>query len=381
MMRDFTLVIPTCNRVQLLAALLSYLETEKADCRILVLDSSRPDALAANRARVASSSLDVELLEFPDLEPNEKRRQGIRNVRTPFCALCADSGLVILEGVRCCLDALRDNPMASVAQGYSFTFTPRPDGDMELNDIVCFEENIDDQLPLARLGRFFPQYRAPIEGVFRTRTLQRIFDTLQPITRALARELLWSALTIIEGQLVSRPEFSYGRSIRPSAAYEIRNPLEWFCKDPDSLFAEYLRYREVLAAALMRQPDNDLQRNEVYDLLDLIHLRYLAHHAPDAVLEFITERQISGLHLADHCSPDRLPLPPYAAADIGARARSAALGRVTVRGRERSYVLSSNFCAPPGFKSPQLESVVHLIDSLDCYRPVPDGKSAGYRTI
>src|SRR5262245_38991256 len=58
MMRDLSLIIPTCNRATSLAALMGYLETEKADCRILILDSSDPETMAANRARVASSGLD-----------------------------------------------------------------------------------------------------------------------------------------------------------------------------------------------------------------------------------------------------------------------------------------------------------------------------------
>src|SRR3954466_8090959 len=57
MMRDLTLIIPTCNRAPSLAALMGYLETEKADCRVLVLDSSHPETMAANRARVGTSSL------------------------------------------------------------------------------------------------------------------------------------------------------------------------------------------------------------------------------------------------------------------------------------------------------------------------------------
>jgi hypothetical protein len=56
-MRDFTLIVPTHNRGPLFAALLSYLETEKAECHVLVLDSSRPEILTANRARVAASNL------------------------------------------------------------------------------------------------------------------------------------------------------------------------------------------------------------------------------------------------------------------------------------------------------------------------------------
>ena len=47
---------------------------------VLVLDSSRPEALAANRERAAASSLDLEFAEFPDLEPSEKWRQGLQKV-------------------------------------------------------------------------------------------------------------------------------------------------------------------------------------------------------------------------------------------------------------------------------------------------------------
>ena len=35
----------------------------------------------------------------------------------------------------------------------------------------------------------------------------------------------------------------------PSADYEHWHPLEWFSRTPDRLFAEYLRYRELMAAA------------------------------------------------------------------------------------------------------------------------------------
>ena len=44
--------------------------------------------------------------------------------------------------------SLRSNLTRSVVQGYSFTFLPRPDGDMELNNIVYFRPTIDDASPL-----------------------------------------------------------------------------------------------------------------------------------------------------------------------------------------------------------------------------------------
>jgi glycosyltransferase domain-containing protein len=368
--RDFTLVIPTCNRAQLLSALLSYLEAEKADCHILVLDSSRPDVLAANRARVRTSHLDVEFAAFPELEPGEKCRQGIRKVTTPFCALCADGDVVILEGMRQCLDALRRNPAASVAQGRSFGFQPRPDGDMELNNTVDLRATIEDLSPSARLGNLFRQYQTTNSGMFRTPVLLRIFDALQPMTKVLARDLLWSALTVIEGQSLHLSNFSYGRSMGSSDTYDHSHPLEWLCKDPEGLFAEYLRYRELLAAAVMRRPDNELQPDEVRDLLDLIHLRYLVQHAPDSVLEFITEQQIAGFDFADYPPHRQTYFPLYDAATIGAAAKSQALRAVHMRGRERSYLLFPNFYAPRGSESPQLDSVIRLIGILDRYPPV-----------
>jgi glycosyltransferase domain-containing protein len=349
-MRDFTLLIPTYNRPRLLAALLEYLETEKADCRVLILDSSRPELLAANRKRVAGSSLDAEFAEFPDLDPTDKWRRGLHAVTTPFCAFCADDDLVILGGMRRCLDAIRSTPAASVVQGHSFSFLPRPDGDIELNNIVYFRPTIGDGTPLRRLDSLFRQYQAPSYGVFRAPALRRIFDALPPTAQILTRELMWSALAAIEGQLVRLPDFSYGRGMGPSATYGNWHPLEWFCKDADSLFTEYRRYRGLLASAVLQRADNEHRPHEINDVLDLIHLRYLTRHAPCAALEFIA----------------------YEAAGIATSAESETAGPLTMRGRERSYLLHPHFYAPRGRDPPQLSSIVRLIAALDSYRPSID---------
>ena len=86
-----------------------------------------------------------------------------------------------------CLVSLRSNLAASVVQGYSFSFVSRPDGDMELNNIVYFRPTIDDPSPLERLDRLFQQYQALSYGVFRTPALQRTLDALQSLTQTLAR--------------------------------------------------------------------------------------------------------------------------------------------------------------------------------------------------
>jgi glycosyltransferase domain-containing protein len=371
-MRDFTLVVPTDNRAQLLADFLTYLEAEKPDCRVLVLDSSHPEMLVANRARVARSTMDIEIAEFPDLDPGEKWRQGIDRVTTPFCATCADSDLVIVEGVRRCLDVLRRNPVASVVQGYSFHFQLRPDGDMELDSIADLGPTIDHSSPLGRLNMLLQEHRTPRHGVLRTRTLKKILDAIRPMTKILSRELLWSALTSVEGQLVHIPTFTYGRSISYSAADERWHPLEWLCQTPESLFAEYLRYRELLATAIIQRLDNEQQLDEVRDILDLIHLRYLARHAPDSVLKFVAEQLMDGVDFAGYRPALERHLALNEPVGHHPSAGSEGLGRVNMLGRDRSYLLSPNFYALPDQEPPRLNSVVRLINILDSYCPHRD---------
>jgi hypothetical protein len=158
----------------------------------------------------------------------------------------------------------------------------------------------------------------------------------------------------------------------PSNPYDYWHPLEWFSKDPESLFAEYLRYRGLTADAIIQRPDNEHQLNEIHDLLDLIHLRYLARHAPDSAVKFITEQQISGIDFAEYWPRHEIHLPLYDAAGIQPSPGAEGFGPLSIRGRERCYHVSPNFYGPRGIASPQLDEVVRLIRVLDGYRAALD---------
>ena len=294
-MQDFTLVIPTYNRPKQLEAFLSYLSAGgPPQCQILILDSSQPAPRAANRKIAELAKLRLDYVEFPsEMHPFDKFREGVHKVTTEFCALCADDDLVMLDGVKHCLEALRCNPRASVAQGYSFSFLCHQNGDMDLGNILYFSSTIDDATPLARLAKLFARYQAATYGNYRTPVLQRILDTLKPMTSMLGRELFGSALAAIEGQMIRVPCFSHGRSMDASESYERWHPLEWFAKDPQGLFSEYRLYRELMVQAVLRRPDNTLNAAAVARVLDLIHLRYMIKHAPDSALAFMTEQKMS----------------------------------------------------------------------------------------
>ena len=223
-------------------------------------------------------------------------------------------------GVQRCLDALRSNPSASVAQGYSFSFLCRQDGDMDLGNILYFTPTIDDATPLARLAKLFARYQAATYGNYRTPVLQRIFDTLKPMQSILARELLGTALAAIEGHMIRVPCFSHGRSMDASESYEHWHPLEWFAKDPRGLFSEYHLYRELMAQAVLGRPDNTHEAAAVRRVLDLIHLRYMVRHAPDGALAFIADQKMSGVPFEEYWPRPEIHQPLYETASIGTSA-------------------------------------------------------------
>jgi glycosyltransferase domain-containing protein len=374
-MQDFTLVIPTYNRPKPLEALLAYLRAKKQRCRILILDSSLPPQRAANRNVIALTDLKIQYSEFPsEMHPFDKFREGVHQVSTEFCALCADDDLVVLDGIERCLDTLRRNPQASVAQGYSFSFQCQPNGDMDIGSILYFTSTVDDATPLARLATLFGRYQAATYGNYRTPVLQRILTTIRPMTSILGRELLGSALAAIDGQMIRVPCFSHGRSMDASESYQHWHPLEWFAKDPQGLFSEYRRYRELMEQAVLERPDNNLDAAAVRRILDLINLRYMIKHAPDGALAFMTQQKLFGAAFEEYWPRQEIHQPLYEAACIGTAApvaTEATSFRRSRFGKARAYHLHPNFSAPLGVEAPAPDAVKDLLLGLDDYRFLP----------
>jgi glycosyltransferase domain-containing protein len=367
-MDDFTLVIPTHNRPPLLRGLLAYLRKMEVDCSIVVIDSSRPDLRALNVRAIEDSGRAVDYADYSDQTPHEKWRLGIHRVKTPYCALCADDDIIIAGSINRCLDVLRANSAAAVTQGYSFSFQPMEDQQIELNNVAYYSDSILGGSPLDRLDAMFAHYQACAYGFFRTRLLQTIFDTLRSLSSSLFRELLWSALAATNGQIIRVPCFSYGRSMGPSHPNEHWHPLEWLCKDPSGFFTEYLRYRDILASAVLARVDNTESADEVKRNLDLIHMRYLVKHAPDSAMGFIIEQQLAGVDFERYWPRHEIHVPLIQAAAIGSKASNGQeLKPVTRRGNARSYVLHPNFYDPVGIKKLSVQDIALLIEHLDHY--------------
>ena len=211
----------------------------------------------------------------------------------------------------------------------------------------------------------------PSGGTFRTMALQRISDGFRLSARTFLCDLLWTGLTVIEGKVMRLPSFCYGRRLSPSATHERPHPLEWFCQDPDGLFAEYLNYRKLMAAAVLRRPDNEPRSDNIDAILDLIHLRYLVRHSPDVALGLIAEQQVAGVDFAEYWPRHEIHLPISNTMDAGSLAQAETLDPMKMRGRERSYILGPSFYTPLGTDAPRLSEIV---DSHQYFGCVPAGE-------
>jgi len=298
MQDDFTLVVPTFNRSSDLRLLISYLQAQSAKFKILVLDSSKNSERAENKKIAKAAGLAIEYHEFDvETHPFDKFRAGIKIVETPFCSLCADDDIPLLEGILKSVDRLKEDPTFSVAHGYYFQFAHQPNA-INLSNITYYTPSIEDADPVGRVHTLMRHYQALTYGVYRTPVLQHIFDAVRPVTSLLGRELLSSALAVVQGKIARVNCFYMGRNLGPSSGHVHWHPLEWSIKSPEALFAEYVRYREILIREIRDRPDNKRAKEDIARLLDLIHLHYYVRHAPEESLDFAIN-EVSAGHSAD----------------------------------------------------------------------------------
>lgn len=314
---EYTLVIPTYNRPQQLERLLSYLARENAGFLILILDSSHEAHRSSNKAIIKQSSLKIDYREYDvSIKPFDKFYDGVAHVKTPFCQLCADDDLIMVDEIPRCIQSLITHPDASVVHGYYFAFFEcETQKSIDISQILYYTPTNDADEPLLRLRNLFKQYQALTYGIYRTPILQHILYTVKSVDRILARELLASALAVVHGKIIRLPCFTHGRSMSASESYQFWHPLEWLVRTPEGLFSEYKDYKKILVAEMMGLSNNVLTQAEVERKVDLIHFDYLLHHTPLNAYEFLMNNVFLGREIDEVWADHAVQMPLIQAAN------------------------------------------------------------------
>jgi len=310
LLSNLTLVIPTCRRPDSLRRLLDFLERKKVDCRILVLDSGEPAAVARNRAAIAAAKLAIEHVEYAvDIQPSEKLRLGSGRISTPFATLCEDNDFVLPAGLQACLQKLRHDPLAAAVQGHCLIFQDGPNGQFDLMDARSAVPGIKGKNPLARLVEKFRFHQEIDYGLYRTDVLRDLLDREVGVESRLGRALISSALTAIAGNILNVDQFSHTRNIGSPAGNDREHALECFARDAAGVFVEYASCRGMLRDAILSRSDNRYDAASIEHVLDLIHLTYLTTSAPPDVVRFMMEQELVGVPFATYWSDDRVQIP------------------------------------------------------------------------
>jgi len=292
--REYTLVIPTHSRPKDLNRLLRYLDWKGAKFRILVLDSSAPDTQEVNRALANSFDLNLTFHAFDSaLHPYRKFHLGLEMVKTPYCSLCADDDLVMIDGLDICVEFLSANADFSIAHGVYFNFSDRGDV-IDLISMAQEGASIVADAPLERLRKFIPNYDVLVYAVARREVIAAAFGKGLNLGSFLLAELLSGALIAIAGKIARLPVFYCSRSTAPSQFYADWHPHQFLAGSARLLFEKYLAYRDILMVEL-EKAGNTLNAAGTREILDLVHLQYLGPFLRGDILEFISERKMAGM--------------------------------------------------------------------------------------
>lgn len=122
-MNDFTLIIPTYNRPELLKRLLTYYAQSRFSYLILVADSSEERACKHNRETVAAlPQLHIQHLPFPPAtEIYNKITQAVSRVDSAYIGLCSDDDYLASKAPDRAMSFLENHPAYSALTGASFS--------------------------------------------------------------------------------------------------------------------------------------------------------------------------------------------------------------------------------------------------------------------
>ena len=294
----YTLIVPTFNRSEKLKALINFLECQGCEFLILIADSSEHSHRKNNKALVQTSHLNIDYHEFDiSLSPFKKFQETVDRVKTTFCSLCADDDVIHLTSIPKITRFLSQNSDYAAAHGYYYSFINIPQN--KITDL-CYRSpsNIDND-PIRRLESLFTNYEAITYAVYRTNMLQDILKRIQSLDTLLGKELLAGALTVAAGKVARLPFIYMGRSGGPSHSYLNWHPVEILASNPDKLYQEYKKYRQVLSDFILEKNNKLYSKDTLLKAIDFIHFSYMGEFLTVPIMQYLVSQVLTHRSLSD----------------------------------------------------------------------------------
>jgi glycosyltransferase domain-containing protein len=308
-----TLVIPTRNRSAYLHRLLSFCEGSFPPISIIVADSSDSEESRINLTCCSQASMHrLRRLEYASEVPVlAKMIDAVRNVETPFMALCADDDFLLPGCLPEAVHILDSDPSTSCVQGLEVFF--RSGASIGKPDRLLLDlhagGSVLDETPTARMVRALSNYRASFYAIRRTQEFLEDSTKLNPLKdQYMLLELASASLDAIRGKIKRLPRVMSFRESHPQVAYRTHSEVTYWEKVIFSpAFSEVLQaYISIVGGSLESFQktgvgDTSAKVRESLVAFSIWHFRRMASASqtceqklPKKVREFVFEIPIVG---------------------------------------------------------------------------------------
>lgn len=286
------MVIPTYNRPKFLRRLIGHYMARPNPHHILVLDSSNAENLAQNKEFLANHTDHVIHKIFPsDTEFGQKLANGLRLVNTPFVSCCADDDFIFIDGIEEALGFLETDEEYVCAHGVYFYFN-NMGGHSHNDESTDYTIHIsvdyhggDNNADLfeQRVFNLLRNYDPLFYGVFRTVTIQKVFESMQNIPSLHFQELFQSVAILALGKVKTIDKI-YGARQLCEAAEPSRDRWQtyyWFWNNQTEFLRHYREYCHFVWKFC--DAENVVKyagREQLQKLMNITHSIYFARSLP-----------------------------------------------------------------------------------------------------
>jgi len=278
-MKDvLTIIIPTRNRPNNLGRLLKYYDGRTSRFELIIADSSSGNHFLQNKNSCERSNLQTTHTEYSEEIPLvDKINSSLKEVQTPYVAICADDDFISLVGLQSAIKFLIKNKSFSAAHGNYISYCAKKTKSgvtFDWSPSYTDSRTISQSKPKNRLHAHHSDYTPTFYAVHRTSSIREGFESAVTATDDVRfGELLPSMTAVINGKFKHLNVF-YGARYNAQQTGSTADNLTDFIQ-AGSFTSKYHRYRNSLANRLEAQ--SDLTHEKSLTIVDDAMISYLVN--------------------------------------------------------------------------------------------------------
>jgi len=305
---NYTILIPTINRIYFLKRILNYYNSFKENFKIIIGDSSTDENKSINKKNISTfSNLDILYLDHysSKINSHHKFADMINYADKKYCVFCADDDFIIPNGINQSVTFLEKNSDFSVAQGKFLGFSVKNNDKKGTKQFywmsIYTNESIIFSDPKDRMYEHLSNYTLPtIYAVHRTALLKMAYKELldSKVDPMQFGELLTSMFDLIYGKKESLDVLYSARQLASRVAYW-PSLLEYM--KAGKYDEEYTKFKNCLARYLNKK--SQLSIDESKKVIDEAMSIYLKKSYPKSFKYVLIRKMKNILNALDLPEP------------------------------------------------------------------------------